>query len=138
MMELFYLYLGFKVPWWNGAVVNPTSKISKRMKFLEYNFKGEEYMFHQGQIVRGLKKWQDELMKLTMQYLLQPPLLFLLLCNHDHGAPFLRVLLSILHKQPVDDFFSVMLINETESFDCGKFVQRNPTSTHPMNGNGKT
>jgi hypothetical protein len=57
MMELFYLYLGFKVPWWNGAVVNPTSKMSKRMKTLEYNFKGEEYMFHQGQIMCGLKKW---------------------------------------------------------------------------------
>ena len=125
MMELFDLYLGFEVPWWNEAVANPASKMPKTMKFLEDNFDGEEYVFRRGQIMRGLKKGRDELIKMTTQYLLRPPLLFLLLCNRKHGAPFLRALLSILHEHHVDDLFSILLINEPDSSDWGKYVHNN-------------
>ena len=125
MMELFDLYLGFEVPWWNKAVANPASKMPKMMKFLEDNFEGDEYTFRQGQIMRGLKKGRDELMKMTTQYLLQPPLLFLLLCNKDHGAPFLRALLSILHEHPIHEIFTVVLINDPDSSDWGKYVHSN-------------
>ncbi len=45
MMELLDLYLGFEVPWWNEAVVNPASKMPKTMKFLEDNFEGDKYTF---------------------------------------------------------------------------------------------
>jgi hypothetical protein len=33
MMELFDLYLGLEVPWWNKAVASPASKMPKTMKF---------------------------------------------------------------------------------------------------------
>jgi hypothetical protein len=34
-----------EVPWWNGAVDNPASKMPNTMKFSEDNFDGEEYVF---------------------------------------------------------------------------------------------
>ena len=125
MMELFDLFLGFGVTWWNEEVANPSSKMPKTMKFLEDNFDREEHVFRRGQIMRGLKNGRDELIKMTTQYLLRPPLLFLLLCNRNRGAPFLRALLSILHKHPVDDLLSIFLINEPDSSDCGKYVHNN-------------
>jgi hypothetical protein len=100
MMEVHSLYLNFEVPWWNEAVANPVSRIPKTMKFLEDNFHEEEYDFRRGQIMRGLMKGRDELIKMTTRYLLKPPLLFLLLCNRENGASFLRAVLSILHEHP--------------------------------------
>jgi hypothetical protein len=35
-------------------------------------------------------------------------------------------LLCILHQHPVDDFFAVILINEPDSPDWGKYVHSNP------------
>ncbi len=71
-------------------MANSTSKMPKMMKIFEDNFEGKKYAFHQGQIMRGQNKGWDELMKMTTEYLLQPRLLFPLLCNCNHGAPFLR------------------------------------------------
>ena len=45
MMEVFDLYFGFEVPWWNAAVKNPESKLPKTMKYLLDNFSGDEYDF---------------------------------------------------------------------------------------------
>ena len=44
-MEIFDLYLGFEVPWWNEVTTSPASKLPKTMKFLEENFVGEDREF---------------------------------------------------------------------------------------------
>ena len=37
-MEIFDLYLGYEVPWWNEVVNIPKSKLPKTMKYLQDNF----------------------------------------------------------------------------------------------------
>ncbi len=56
MMEIFFLCLGFEIPWWNKAVDTPESKMSQTMKYLAENFDGKEYSFWRSQIIRGLVK----------------------------------------------------------------------------------
>ena len=79
MMEIFELYFGFEVPWWNEVVADPESKLPKTMKYLCKNFTGEEYSFCKKQILRGLKKGRDELIKMTTQHLLKAPIILLLI-----------------------------------------------------------
>ena len=45
MMEIFFLYLGFEIPWWNKAVDSPDLQMPKTMKYLSNNFTGDEYSF---------------------------------------------------------------------------------------------
>ena len=128
MMEVHSLYLSFEVPWWNEAVTNPASRIPKTMKFLEDNFQGDEYDFRRGQVMRGLKKGRDELMKMTTRYLLKPPLVFLLLCNRENGASFLRAVLSILHEHPHHEELSpTPLIHEPQSSKWGQYIYTDST-----------
>lgn len=89
MMEMFDLYLGFEVPWWNEAVTTPESKLSITMKYLEEYFKGEEKEFRRKQLLRGLDAGQEELIKMTTKHLFRAPLMFLLLCHRENSAPFL-------------------------------------------------
>ena len=56
MMEMFDLYFGFEVPWWNEVVSNLGSKRPKTAQYLADNFQGEEYKFRSGQVTRGLMK----------------------------------------------------------------------------------
>ena len=98
MMEIFFLCLGFEIPWWNKAVDTPESKMSQTMKYLAENFDGKEYSFWHSQIIRGLVKGREEIIKMTSQRLFRVPIIFLLLSHHEQGAPFLRALLGILHK----------------------------------------
>ena len=61
MVEMFELYFGFEVPWWNEVNVTPGSKIPKTMQYLKDNFTGDEYDFRLNQIMRGLKKGCEEM-----------------------------------------------------------------------------
>ena len=65
MMEIFDLYFGFEVPWWNEVVEDPACKLPKTMKYLRENFEGDEYDFCLSQILRGVKKGRDEMIKMT-------------------------------------------------------------------------
>ncbi len=89
MMEIFDLYLGFELPWWNEANATPASKLPKMMKYLEENFEGKEKDFCLMQIMRGLEAGRQELLKMTTKYLFCAPLMFLLVSHCKHGAPFL-------------------------------------------------
>ncbi len=95
-MEIFDLYLGFELPWWNEANAVTDSKLPKTMKYLEENFEGEEKEFPWRQIMRGLEAGRKELLKMTTKYLFRAPLMFLLLTHRKNGIPFLRALLSVL------------------------------------------
>ena len=76
MLEMFQLYLGFEVPWWNEVLSNPESKLPKTMACLAATFFGDELVFRRNQIMRGLKKGHQERMKMTTKYRFKPPLLF--------------------------------------------------------------
>ena len=45
IMEVFDLYFGYEVPWWNEANDDPASKLPKTMKCLEEHFNGKESDF---------------------------------------------------------------------------------------------
>ena len=96
MTDIFDPYIRYEVPWWNEAVNNPESKLPKTMKYLEGNFTYKEYMFRRSQIVCGLKKRQEDMVKMTTPYLTKPPIMALLLWYCIKGSPFLRALLSVL------------------------------------------
>eukprot|EP00956_Cyclotella_meneghiniana_P021672 scaffold39740_cov82-Cyclotella_meneghiniana.AAC.1 len=98
MMEIFFLYLGFEIPWWNKAVDSPDLQMPKTMKYLSNNFTGDEYSFRHAQVMRGLTKGRDELIKMTSKCLFAVPIIYLLFSHHEHGASFLRAVLSVLHK----------------------------------------
>jgi len=53
MMEIYDVWLGFEVPWWNKAIENPEKQLPKTMKYLDDNFEGEEHAFRKSQIMRG-------------------------------------------------------------------------------------
>ena len=123
MLEIFQLYLGFEVPWWNEVLSDPESKLPKTMAYLTAKFSGDELVFRRNQIIRGLtllKKGHNEMMKMTTKYLFKPLLLFSLLTHLTEGKSFLRALLSILKENPVE---GVTLIHDAESsswvFYCG-------------------
>ena len=103
MLEIFDLYFGFEVPWWNSAVTSPSLKLPKTIQYLADNFDGEEYDFRRSQIMRGLKKGRDELTKMTTRYLLKVPIMFILLTHREHGLFFLCSVLAILRDNPLDD-----------------------------------
>jgi len=65
-----------EVPWWNEVVTGPKTKLPKTMKYLRENFEGEEWDFRVSQILRGLKKGSDEMIKMTTRYLMKTPLIF--------------------------------------------------------------
>ena len=126
MMELFQVYFGFEVPWWNEVVENPESKLPKTMKYLRQNFTPDEFDFRLIQIRQGLGKGRDEMIKMTTRYLLNAPLIYLLLTHRDHGAPFLRAVLSILHENPLsEDNDTDTLIQDAESLSWGRHVYDN-------------
>ena len=110
-MEVFGLYLGFKVPWWNEVVPDPKSRLPKTMAYLKSHFSGDDLVFRRHQIARGLKKGHNEMMKMTTKYFFKSPLLYLLLAHQAEGKPFLRALLSIFKENPAE---GVMLIHEAE------------------------
>ena len=117
MLEIFDLYLGFELPWWNKAASLPESKLPNTMMYLEENFEGDEKEFRHKQLVRGLAAGREELIMMTTKYLFRAPLMFLLACHHEHGAPFLRAVLCILCDHPVDDLDPVILIPNDEGSD---------------------
>ncbi len=128
MLEIFDLYLGFELPWWNQVTADPASKLPKTMKYLEENFHGEEKEFRRKQIMRGLNAGREELITMTTKYLFRAPLMFLLLCHREQGAPFLRALLSVIQESPQDDMNPVMLIHDEESTAWGRheYDRNNP------------
>ena len=125
MMELFDLYLGFEVPWWNEATTSPKLKMPKTMKYLEDNFSGKEYELCKVQIMHGLSKGRDEMIKMTTRYLLKPPIIFMLPSHREYGAPLLRVLLTVLHSNPIEDD---ILIRDGNSQKWGKYIYSDPSS----------
>ena len=115
MMEIFDLYLGFEIPWWNEAVATPELKLPNTMEYLEANFDGEDKDFRRNQLLSGLAAGKDELVLMTTKYLFRAPLMFLLLCHREQGAPFLRAVLSVLREHPMDVLDPVILIQDKES-----------------------
>jgi hypothetical protein len=65
MMEIFFLYLGFEIPWWKKAVETPEARMPQKLKYLAEHFDGKEYTFRHSQIIRGLAKGREELIKMT-------------------------------------------------------------------------
>ena len=55
---------------------------------------------------------------MTTQYLLQTPIIFLLFCHREHGAPFLRSVFQVLRQNPVEE---VILLHDEASLAWGKF-----------------
>jgi len=111
MLEIMDLYYGFEVPWWNEAVANPETKLPKTMKYLRENFHGDDFDFRLSQIMRGLKKGRDEMIKMSSRYMLRFPVMYLLLTHREHGGPFLRAVLAVLNANPVD---GVVLIHDAD------------------------
>ena len=65
MLNVFDLYFGFQLPWWNGAVDQPAKYLPETMQYLEDNFNGDEYVLRKEQIMKGLNAGRDELIKIT-------------------------------------------------------------------------
>ena len=91
---------------------DPESKLPELMAYLAATFSGNELVFRRNQIICGLKKGHQEMMKMTTKCLFKPPSLFLLLTHQTEGKPFLRAVLSILKENPVE---GVTLIHDAES-----------------------
>ncbi len=70
----------------------------KTMEYLKENFSGDEYRMRLDLIKRGMKAGRDELIKITKKYLLQVPIVLLVLCNRKRGPSFLRAVLSVLYE----------------------------------------
>jgi len=51
------------------------------------------------QFNRGMQAGRDEFVKISKRYLLQSPVILLVLYNRKRGGPFLQAVLYILHKQ---------------------------------------
>ena len=130
MMEMFDLYFGFEIPWWNEAVNNPQVKLPRTMKYLEDNFEGEEYNLRKAQIMRGLNKGRDELIKMSTKYLLQAPIVFLCLCHHQMGPSLLRAMLTILHENPIDEDVDC-LIHDADSQKWGVYKYDSENTVRP-------
>ncbi|KAL7498156.1 hypothetical protein ACHAWT_009680, partial [Skeletonema menzelii] len=120
MMEIYDVWLGFEVPWWNKAVDNPEQQLPNTMKYLEDNFDGEELVFRRSQIMRGLKKGRDKMMKMSTKYLLRPPIMYLLLTHREYGSGFLRAVLAVLAQNPVAD--GTVLIHDADSSEWGDYL----------------
>ncbi len=92
------------------------------MEYLCKNFAGDEYNYRKRQLLRGLQKGRDEFLKMTSRHYLKPPIIFVLLTHHEHGAPFLRAVLSVLYssQDTVDEPF----IHNPDSSKWGRFIYR--------------
>jgi hypothetical protein len=67
------------------------------MDYLQKQFTGDEFNFQRWHILRGLRKGRDELLKMTSRHYIRAPIILILIMQHDHGAPFLRAVLSVLY-----------------------------------------
>ncbi len=81
MIEIFYIYLGFEVPWWNKVVTTPESNILNMMKYLVKNSEGANKDFCCKQFLGGLATGKEELILMTTKNLFHAPLMMILLCN---------------------------------------------------------
>jgi hypothetical protein len=137
MLDIFDLYLGFEVPWWNSAIndiddINKC-KIPRTIDYLCKKFAGDEYNYWKRQLLHGLRKGPDELLKMTSCHYLKPPIIFVLLTHHEHGAPFLRAGLSVLYFS--QDTVDKPLIHDPDSSKWGCFMYRDNIDwqkTYPM------
>lgn len=125
MTEVHDLYFRFMLPWWNDAVKTPESKLPKTIKYLDDNFHGTDNNKRKEQILRGLKGGRDELIKMS-HVLLEGAVSFLILCDREHGPPFLRALLSVLSRQAVPDGIEVPAIKNPDSEQWGRYVYDDP------------
>jgi hypothetical protein len=73
------------------------------MKYLRDNFEGEEYEFRKAQILRGLNKGREELLKMISLNYMKAPIILLVLTHHTHGPPFLRALITVLRNRNDDN-----------------------------------
>jgi hypothetical protein len=126
MLEIFDLYLGFEVPWWNSAVndiddINKC-KVPRTMDYLCNKLAGDEYNYLKRQLLHGLQKGRDELLKMTSRHYLKAPIIFVLLTHHEHGAPFLRAVLLVLYSS--QDTVDEPLIHNPDSSKWGPFIYR--------------
>ncbi len=86
------------------------------------NFAVDEYNYRKRQLLRGLWKGRDELWKMTSCHYLKPPIILVLLTHHEHGAPFLRVVLSVLYSS--QDTVDKPLIHNPDSSKWGRFIYK--------------
>lgn len=98
MMGIFDYYFDFQLSWLNAAVDHPARCMPKTMKYLNKNFVGEEHDTRQTQILRGLEKGREKMLKHTKRCLMQPPLILLVLTNRSRAPSFLRAVLCVLHN----------------------------------------
>ncbi len=97
-MEIFDIYFDLELSWWNQVNEHLRLYMPKTMEYLEENFSGDEYRMRLDLIKRGMKAGRDELIKITKRYLLQVPIVLLVLCNRKRGPSFLRAALSVLYE----------------------------------------
>ena len=108
-------------------MVAPESKLPETMRHLDEKFDGREREFRRANILRGLKKGNDEMLKMTTRHLLRAPVMLILLTHREHGAPFLRALLSVLHEVPAESLPGVTLIHDQDSTKWGPFKHLSPS-----------
>lgn len=123
MLELFDLYFGFELPWWNRAVNNHAAALPDTMKYLAENFDGDKQQFRREQIERGLTKGREKLIEMSERYLLRAPIILIIMTNAQEGPSFTRALLSLLYEHMIDegDMVGTILFDDFESPDWGTF-----------------
>jgi len=126
MMEIHNLYFDFELPWWNTVNENPRLLMPNTMEYLEHNFVGEDITMRHELVKRGLKAGRDELIKITRKYLLQVPILLLVLCNAKRGPSFLRAVLSVLYEKRARVAPQVLIHDADNDDKWGKFKYANP------------
>ena len=99
MTEIHDLHFDFELPWWSEVNECPTEKNPKTMTYLRDNFSGEDYIMREQQFNRGMQAGRDEFVKISKRYLLQSPVILLVLYNRKRGGPFLQAVLYILREQ---------------------------------------
>jgi hypothetical protein len=127
MLKIFDLYLGFEVPWWNSAVDGiddlNNCKIPGMMEYLQKKFTGVQYNFQRKQILHGLRKGREELLKMTSRYYLRAMIILFLITHHEHGAPYFRAVLSDVYAN--QDISNEPLIHKSESSNWGQYLYTN-------------
>jgi hypothetical protein len=83
---------------------------------------GDEYNYRKRQLLHGLRKGCDELLKMTSRHYLKLPIILVLLTHHEHGAPFLRAVLLVLYFS--QDTAGEPLICNPASSKWGRFIYR--------------
>ena len=87
-------------------------------------------MAQKAQIIRGLNKGRDELIKMSTKYLLQAPIVFLCLCHHQMGPSLLRAMLTVLHENPIDEDVDC-LIHDADSQKWGVYKYDSDNTVRP-------